>query len=1200
MPNIKTFCRIKPTEEAYNEMETTKTTLYLRVSEVLKDFGANQKGSRSFINHEFNFDHIFQQNASQQDIFDVAALDIVNGFLNGYNGTIFAYGQTGTGKTYTMEGSAKTYHSRGLEPRALSMIYQELEKRTTEDLSVHISYLEIYQDVGYDLLNPGARTQSFVTPFPKVNVIEGPNGSCVVRNQTNHLAASEDVAQSLLLQGQANRKVAATAVHDRSSRSHAVLTIQLSAKKMDSDTVVKSKLHLVDLAGSERVAKTRVLGQQLTEAKSINLSLHYLESVIVALQEEALNKEKVARTRTSVGSRKYYFSNRPTSADDIRGPRHVPYRNSLLTMLLRDSLGGNCMTSMIATISLEISNLGESISTCRFAGRVACIANAVSRNEELDEKSLIRKLRKRIAELETELACIKLDKVGDSDIRMQLTDADKELCVEVVNQYLSGKIADPISAGITDPHKFRECLRILKKVVSRAHKLDPNNNSPYRSGGEPELVPIATIERNDSQKLKEDHEAPRTKPIPKPRNKAGIQRSVSFEGPSPCVAQGVDLPAPMRETRRQNTQAWVDESPPAHKVSTTQSGEKTWTANSKREPETLSQLLQEVDKPLTPYEQKRVQDIKKLNSKVERLAAERTEQEQQVIEMKIQVAEKELDLMDRHMRTKLIVASAQVQDQVAYIKQLLSTEADPALVEQERLVEKQLRRRKDRYERQLEYIAARREQMKQHVEGKTTMTEAQLTSMQDKFGQFRKRDGSLNTRQVFQMLKSEERKQTKAKLQVEQQKIIANANLMEMKELATRQKLRELKEAMSSGKSFLNVSAQNGDEIGESNHSRQKQENLENKSGTSDLHFKKNNLNGGQLLNLSVSEQSELNISSASVPSKEFYAPRKTEKDPTNKWEANYSRPTTPSNLSFQNQNGDVNTSHVDQNESAVSKSEVEELRFVNPGKKTVLTEDDMLEIQSKRFEKELNTSKIQRNNERKNNDQRTYMPSEYVNGISNGDQFDARKMNLSSKNFDSALSSMLGQENNKLLPDDKDYEQYARTSKYRPNPYLESQKATSPLRGVKGQGQRSLKVKDSRSTESFKQEPDYGDDSTVLPKKFRNFRDAQPPRRRDPKPRPRPSSAEEGFDMQRFLMSSTLNTTQNSTIVVDDEDDRPKRVVAMDDQEREKTYMSKAMVERNRVNRIRKARMSAEIIQRAWRRYKARRELQRLRRTKR
>lgn len=316
--------------------------------------------------------------ATQENVFNVVALEIVNAFLNGYNGTIFAYGQTGTGKTYTVEGSAKTYHSRGLEPRALSLIYKELEKRTSEDLSVHISYLEIYQDVGYDLLNPGARTQSYVTPFPKVNVVEGSNGMCLVRNLSNHLAASEDVAQSLLLQGQANRKVAATGVHDRSSRSHAVFTIHLSAKKIDSDTIVRSKLHLVDLAGSERVAKTRVLGHQLTEAKSINLSLHHLETVIVALQQEALAGEKANRARTSEGWRKYNFVTRPSSADGIRGSRHVPYRNSLLTMLLRDSLGGNCMTAMIATISLEISNLGETISTCRFAGRVACIANSVS------------------------------------------------------------------------------------------------------------------------------------------------------------------------------------------------------------------------------------------------------------------------------------------------------------------------------------------------------------------------------------------------------------------------------------------------------------------------------------------------------------------------------------------------------------------------------------------------------------------------------------------------------------------------------------------------------------------------------------------------------------------------------------------------------------------------------------------------------
>ncbi|WAR02936.1 KIF6-like protein [Mya arenaria] len=1152
MPNIKTFCRIKPTSLTYPEHETSNSTLYLRVPELLKDFNSNSKGSRSTINHEFNFDHIFMQDASQQDVFDVAALEIVKGFLNGYNGTIFAYGQT-----------------------ALSMVYKELEKRSQEDLSVHISYLEIYQDVAYDLLNPGARIQgSFVTPFPKVTIVEGPSGSCIVRNQTNHLAASEDVAQSLLLQGQANRKVAATAVHDRSSRSHAVFSIQLTAKKIDSDTIVRSKLHLVDLAGSERVAKTRVLGHQLTEAKSINLSLHYLETVIVALQEEALNKDKAGRTRTAVGNRKYQFVGRPLSADALRGPRHVPYRNSQLTMLLRDSLGGNCMTSMIATISLETSNLGESISTCRFAGRVACIANAVSRNEELDEKSLIRKLRKRIAELETELACLRLSQES-GEIRMVLTEEDKVMCVEVVNQYLAGKISDPISAGITNPHKFRECLKILKRVISQ--RLDPNNNHQTVPGleGPPEngdAEPMEVIQRHNAQKLREEGDGQRTYPksTPKPRN---IHRSASFDTTTTGGnSRGVSREE-SRQGRQQTTQAWTDES----RVSTADTGERLWTANSKKDPETLSQLLNESDVANTPFDKKRVQEIKKLNSKVEKLHHERTEQEQQVMEMKMQ----------------LHVATAQVTDQAAYIKQLLSTEADSALIEQERLVEKQLKRRRERYERQLEYITFRKDQLKQRAEGKEVqMTDAQLTSMQEKFGQFRKRDGSLNTRQVFAMLKTEERKQSRAKTHVEREKIMAKANLMEMKELATRQKLRELKEAMASGKpihatsQFDNSGYQNGHVNGHvENEPQETEEERNNENGEDIEGMMKNPSRDHTFVNderANRSNDTHMPKSSsapqmAGMPSSDFYSKRKSEKDPTSKWESSYSRPTTPSNLAFQQ--NDSKPSQSELNDSKAIEEDNE--RLTKPERKNVLSEEDLLEIQSKKYENELDRSRTRRNNERMREDKRTYMPSEYVNGISNGEAFDARKMNLSAKNFDSALNSMLGQENSKLLPDNTEYEQYARTSKYRPNPYLEPKKLHQP------QGQK---------------EP-----PSSAPKKFR---DAPPPSRgrkpnlslvlppqedlitKDLSPQLLGRTLglfleqEEGFDMQKFLMSASFNTSGNSTIIVDPEDDQPHRVKAMDDQEREKTYMSKATVERNRVNRIRKARMSAEIIQRAWRRY--------------
>ncbi|XP_052801023.1 uncharacterized protein LOC128231841 isoform X2 [Mya arenaria] len=1230
MPNIKTFCRIKPTSLTYPEHETSNSTLYLRVPELLKDFNSNSKGSRSTINHEFNFDHIFMQDASQQDVFDVAALEIVKGFLNGYNGTIFAYGQTGTGKTYTVEGSAKTYHSRGLEPRALSMVYKELEKRSQEDLSVHISYLEIYQDVAYDLLNPGARIQgSFVTPFPKVTIVEGPSGSCIVRNQTNHLAASEDVAQSLLLQGQANRKVAATAVHDRSSRSHAVFSIQLTAKKIDSDTIVRSKLHLVDLAGSERVAKTRVLGHQLTEAKSINLSLHYLETVIVALQEEALNKDKAGRTRTAVGNRKYQFVGRPLSADALRGPRHVPYRNSQLTMLLRDSLGGNCMTSMIATISLETSNLGESISTCRFAGRVACIANAVSRNEELDEKSLIRKLRKRIAELETELACLRLSQES-GEIRMVLTEEDKVMCVEVVNQYLAGKISDPISAGITNPHKFRECLKILKRVISQ--RLDPNNNHQTVPGleGPPEngdAEPMEVIQRHNAQKLREEGDGQRTYPksTPKPRN---IHRSASFDTTTTGGnSRGVSREE-SRQGRQQTTQAWTDES----RVSTADTGERLWTANSKKDPETLSQLLNESDVANTPFDKKRVQEIKKLNSKVEKLHHERTEQEQQVMEMKMQVAERELDLMDKHMRTKLHVATAQVTDQAAYIKQLLSTEADSALIEQERLVEKQLKRRREkfeqelrivelkreRYERQLEYITFRKDQLKQRAEGKEVqMTDAQLTSMQEKFGQFRKRDGSLNTRQVFAMLKTEERKQSRAKTHVEREKIMAKANLMEMKELATRQKLRELKEAMASGKpihatsQFDNSGYQNGHVNGHvENEPQETEEERNNENGEDIEGMMKNPSRDHTFVNderANRSNDTHMPKSSsapqmAGMPSSDFYSKRKSEKDPTSKWESSYSRPTTPSNLAFQQ--NDSKPSQSELNDSKAIEEDNE--RLTKPERKNVLSEEDLLEIQSKKYENELDRSRTRRNNERMREDKRTYMPSEYVNGISNGEAFDARKMNLSAKNFDSALNSMLGQENSKLLPDNTEYEQYARTSKYRPNPYLEPQKAPSASRS-KGQRSGKEQSRETRSLDRAKSDQEAMEPPSSAPKKFR---DAPPPSRgRKPKPRPAttaggfdherfeptapwkdfglvPRTRKEGFDMQKFLMSASFNTSGNSTIIVDPEDDQPHRVKAMDDQEREKTYMSKATVERNRVNRIRKARMSAEIIQRAWRRY--------------
>ncbi|CAI7935378.1 kinesin KIF6 [Podarcis lilfordi] len=167
---------------------------------------------------------------------------------------------------------------------------------------------------------------------------------------------------------------ARTPMNQASTRSHCIFTIHISSKEPGSATIRRSKLHLVDLAGSERVAKTGVGGQLLTEAKYINLSLHYLEQVIIALSE--------------------------------KNRSHIPYRNSMMTSVLRDSLGGNCMTTMIATLSIDKRNIDESISTCRFAQRVALIKNEAILNEEIDPRLIIARLKKEVQDLRNELAMV--------------------------------------------------------------------------------------------------------------------------------------------------------------------------------------------------------------------------------------------------------------------------------------------------------------------------------------------------------------------------------------------------------------------------------------------------------------------------------------------------------------------------------------------------------------------------------------------------------------------------------------------------------------------------------------------------------------------------------------------------------------------------------------------------------------------------
>ncbi|XP_017894149.1 PREDICTED: kinesin-like protein KIF6 [Capra hircus] len=319
------------------------------------------------------FQRIFDQDAKQETIFENIAKPVAESVLAGYNGTIFAYGQTGSGKTFTITGGAERYSDRGIIPRTLSYIFEQVQKDSSKMYTTHISYLEIYNECGYDLLDPRHEASS-LEDLPKVTVLEDPDQNIHLKNLSLHQATTEEEALNLLFLGDTNRMIAETPMNQASTRSHCIFTVHLSSKEPGSATVRHAKLHLVDLAGSERVAKTGVGGQLLTEAKYINLSLHYLEQVIIALSE--------------------------------KHRAHVPYRNSMMTSVLRDSLGGNCMTTMVATLSLEKRNIDESISTCRFAQRVALIKNEAVLNEEIDPKLMIIRLQKEIQELRDELAIV--------------------------------------------------------------------------------------------------------------------------------------------------------------------------------------------------------------------------------------------------------------------------------------------------------------------------------------------------------------------------------------------------------------------------------------------------------------------------------------------------------------------------------------------------------------------------------------------------------------------------------------------------------------------------------------------------------------------------------------------------------------------------------------------------------------------------
>lgn len=223
--------------------------------------------------YKYYFNDVFGMDYKQEQIFEDLAKEVVDNTLEGYNGTIFAYGQTGSGKTYTMTGTPERYADRGIIPRTISYLFKYAQSNTDSIIKYAISYLEIYENHGYDLLDD-KHTNSQLIDLPKVKPYENEQGELIFRNLSLHRADNEEDALNLLFIGETNRAVCETPMNDVSTRSHCIFIIHIESNPIGSDTKRYSKLHLVDLSGSERIKNSGVDGKLMREAIAINCSLY--------------------------------------------------------------------------------------------------------------------------------------------------------------------------------------------------------------------------------------------------------------------------------------------------------------------------------------------------------------------------------------------------------------------------------------------------------------------------------------------------------------------------------------------------------------------------------------------------------------------------------------------------------------------------------------------------------------------------------------------------------------------------------------------------------------------------------------------------------------------------------------------------------------------------------------------------------------
>lgn len=355
---IRVYARVRPISQREVDLNDQVAIEKQDAFSLKIRFPSSTKDPKSYI-----FDSIFDERSTQEDVY-AECRDLVQSVLDGYNITIFAYGQTGAGKTHTMYGNAE---SPGLVPRMLREIFALIGKQSSRTMkhSVRCYMMELYRDDLVDLLAPRGRKGQGP---PALEVKKDHRGNVIVEGVTERVTPTLADLERAIADGGDRRHVAATSMNSESSRSHLIFSIIVETVNESTKQVGFGKITMCDLAGSERIKKSEVTGDQMKEAQSINKSLTALGDVI-----EALSK----------------------------GAKHIPYRNHKLTQLMSDSIGGNAKTLMFVNCSPALSNADESNSSLSYAARAKLITNKVEKHQDNKE---VARLKQVIATMSQQMA----------------------------------------------------------------------------------------------------------------------------------------------------------------------------------------------------------------------------------------------------------------------------------------------------------------------------------------------------------------------------------------------------------------------------------------------------------------------------------------------------------------------------------------------------------------------------------------------------------------------------------------------------------------------------------------------------------------------------------------------------------------------------------------------------------------------------